>query len=221
MARSKSTAARSLAPIASRRTRRTRRADRECRGWSPIRSMSGSDRRRRRRPSPSPNRESPRAPTREPRNRARGIRASSRPSSRPIQGTRTFAGDPALEWKFSLSPGTAAGQFAAVRVPVSGGLSAFERVRFRVSASAPMRVWVQLRAPVGNTERWGATFYADTESRVVDVAFVKFNPIGETSTRSAPLDRVDSLLFVVDTLNSLPGRTGSMTHFRTRLCEVS
>ena len=26
----------------------------------------------------------------------------------------------------------------------------------RVSSSAPMRVWVQLRAPVGNTERWGS-----------------------------------------------------------------
>ncbi len=124
---------------------------------------------------------------------------------------RTFAGDPAIEWKFSLSPGIAAGQFAAVRVPVSPGLSAFDRVRFMVSASAPMRVWVQLRAPVGNTERWGATFYADTEPRLVDVAFAKFNPIGETSTRSAPFERVDSLLLVVDTLNSLPGRSGSMT----------
>ena len=50
-------------------------------------------------------RESPRAPTREPPNLARGIPASSRPSSRADQGTRTFAGDPALEWKFSLSPG--------------------------------------------------------------------------------------------------------------------
>ena len=59
-------------------------------------------------------------------------------------------------WTFALSPGTPAGQFAAVRVPVSGGLAAFDRVRFRVSASAPMRVWVQLRAPVGNTERWGS-----------------------------------------------------------------
>ena len=34
-----------------------------------------------------------------------------------------------------------------------------------------MRVWVQLRAPVGNTERWGRTFYPDAESRIVDLAF--------------------------------------------------
>jgi hypothetical protein len=124
---------------------------------------------------------------------------------------RTFAGDPAISWQFALSPGTPAGQFAAVRVPVSGGLASFDRVRFRVSASAPMRVWVQLRAPVGNTERWGRTFYADTESRIVDAAFATFAAIGVTSSAQAPVDRVDSLLFVVDTLNTLPGKGGSMT----------
>lgn len=124
---------------------------------------------------------------------------------------RTFAGDPAISWQFALSPGTPAGQFAAVRVPVSGGLASFNRVRFRVSASAPMRVWVQLRAPVGNTERWGRTFYADTESRIVDAAFATFAAIGVTSSAAAPVDRVDSLLFVVDTLNTLPGKSGSIT----------
>ena len=123
---------------------------------------------------------------------------------------RTFTGDPTMNWRFALEPGTPAGQFAAVRVPVSGGLAAFDRVRFRVSASAPTRVWVQLRAPVGNAERWGRTFYADTDPRIVDVAFATFAPIGVTSSPLPPLDRVDSLLFVVDTLNTLPGRSGSM-----------
>jgi len=98
-----------------------------------------------------------------------------------------------------------------VAVPVSGGLAAFDRARFRVSGSAPMRVWVQLRAPVGNTERWGRTFYLDEESRIVDVAFATFAAIGVTSSPQAPLDKVDSLLFVVDTLNTLPGKAGSMT----------
>lgn len=123
---------------------------------------------------------------------------------------RTFAGDPAITWSVALSPGSAVGQFAAVRVPVTGGLASFDRVRFRVSASRPMRLWVQLRAPVGNTERWGRTFYADTESRLVDVALPTFTAIGVTSSPQAPLDRVDSLLFVVDTLNSLPGSKGSV-----------
>ena len=130
-----------------------------------------------------------------------------------VQATQS---DPTMNWRFALAPGTPVGQFAAVRVPVSDGLTASERVRFRVAASAPMRVWVQLRAPVGNTERWGRTFYADTDARVVDVALATFAPIGVTSSPLPPLDRVDSLLFVVDTLNTLPGRSGSIT-----LSEVS
>jgi hypothetical protein len=126
---------------------------------------------------------------------------------------RTFAGDPAVTWTFALARGTPAGQFAALRIPVSGGLAAFDRVRFRVSASSPMRGWVQLRAPIGNTERWGRTFYSGTESGLVDVAFATFRAIGTTSSAQVPLDRVDSLLFVIDTLNTLPGTAGTMTIF--------
>jgi hypothetical protein len=123
---------------------------------------------------------------------------------------RTFAGAPGIQWSFALAPGTAVGQFAAVRVPVSGGLESLARVRFRVSASRPMRIWAQLRAPVGNTERWGRTFYVDEEPRLVDITLPSFKAIGVTSTPNAPLNRVDSLLFVVDTLNTLPGSRGSI-----------
>ena len=125
-------------------------------------------------------------------------------------GSRTFTGDPAVTWSFALSPGQATGQFAAVALPVAGGLAGFDRVRFLVSSAAPMRVWVQLRAPVGSTERWGSTFYADTTPRIVDLPFSAFRAIGVTSQPLAPLDRVDSLLFVVDTLNTLPGTTGKL-----------
>ena len=133
------------------------------------------------------------------------------PLSDPEPRARTFAGDPAITWQYALAPGAATGQFAAAAVPVSPGLEAFERVRCVVRSSAPMRVWVQLRAPVGNTERWGATFYSDTEPRLIDVAFAKFNAIGVTSSPRAPLDKVDTLLFVVDTMNALPGTKGTLT----------
>lgn len=126
---------------------------------------------------------------------------------------RAFAGDPAISWNMALSPGPPIGQFAAVAVPITGGLAAHDRVRFRVSASKPMRVWVQLRAPVGNTERWGRTFYAGPEERLIDLAFETFRAIGVTSSPRAPLHRVDSLLFVVDTLNTLPGTNGSLHIF--------
>ena len=123
---------------------------------------------------------------------------------------RRIAGAAPLAWTFALGPGIPRGQFAAVQVPIIGGLASFDRVRFTVTSSRPLRAWVQLRAPVGNTERWGTTFYADAEARMIDVPLRSFLPIGVTSSEPPPLDRVDSLLFVVDTLNFLPGTSGSM-----------
>lgn len=124
---------------------------------------------------------------------------------------RTFAGAPAIFWSYALSPGTAVGQFAAVPIPVSPGLETFDAVQFQVSSPQPIRAWAQLRAPVGNTERWGATFYADAEARTVTIPLAKFRPIGVTSSVQAPLAKVQFLLFVIDTLNTLPGTRGSLT----------
>lgn len=124
----------------------------------------------------------------------------------PPQGS----GEAGLRWRFGLSPGAATGQFAAVPIPISGGIASFDRVQFRVSASKPMRAWVQLRASVGHTDRWGATFYADDTPRLVDLPFEQFRPIGQTGSVHPPLDRVEFLLFVVDTLNTLPGTTGQI-----------
>jgi len=123
---------------------------------------------------------------------------------------RRLAGEPPIGWRFQLSNGVAAGQFAAVQVPTVGGLADFDRVRFTAKSGAPVRVWVQLRA-VGKLERWGRTFYADAETRLIDLPLRSFTPIGATSIEQPPLDRMDSLLFVVDTLNSRPGASGIVT----------
>jgi hypothetical protein len=123
---------------------------------------------------------------------------------------RRIAGAAPMAWTFTLGPGPPRGQFAAVRVPINGGMAAFDRVRFSATSPKPLRAWVQLRAPVGNTERWGTTFYADAETRLIDLPLRSFLPIGVTSSDQPPLDRVDSLLFVVDTMNFLPGASGSM-----------
>ena len=53
-------------------------------------------------------------------------------------------------------------------------------------------------------------FYADEQERIIDLPLRSFAPIGVTSSEQPPLDRVESLLFVVDTLNFLPGASGSM-----------
>lgn len=123
---------------------------------------------------------------------------------------RRLVGDSPIGWRFALSEGRPAGQFAAVRLPVTGGLAAFDRVRFVVKSTLPMRAWVQVRASQAS-ERWGRTFYVDRETRMVDLPLRSFLPIGSTSSAAPPLRQVDSILFVVDTLNSRPGASGSMT----------
>lgn len=123
---------------------------------------------------------------------------------------RRLAGEQPVGWRFALSPGVPAGQFAAVQLPVAGGLAAFDRVRFTVSAAAPVRAWVQLRAGEA-AERWGKTFYADGNARIVELSLRDFLPIGATSSAAPPLARIDSLLFVIDTLNHRPGASGAMT----------
>jgi hypothetical protein len=123
---------------------------------------------------------------------------------------RHLAGEPAIDWRFQLADGVAAGQFAAVRLPAISGLEQFDRVRFTVRSAAPMRAWVQLRGGPA-AERWGTTFYADANTRLVDLPLRSFRPIGTTASEAPPLDRLDALLFVVDTLNSRPGASGSMT----------
>ena len=68
-----------------------------------------------------------------------------------------------------------------------------------------MRMWVQVRSSTtGRGERWGQSVYLDETFRTVEVFFDRFQPLGATSSATPPLDAVDALLLVVDTLNSRP-----------------
>jgi hypothetical protein len=128
--------------------------------------------------------------------------------SNPRSGA--IAGDPPAVWTFVLSH-VPPNPFAAIRIPVTGGLALFDRVRFTVSADRPIRAWTQLRTAGAAAERWGRTFYADDQPRTIDLRLGQFQPIGRTSVAAPPLDAVDSLLFVVDWLNNPPGSKGTIT----------
>jgi hypothetical protein len=121
-----------------------------------------------------------------------------------------------IVWQYRLATGVPAGQYAAIRVPVTG-LSDLTRVRFDVGVDRPMRLWVQLRRPRGEAgERWGRTFYADQADRTIDLRLDTLVPIGVTTTAQAPLAQIDSLLIVADTVNTLPGSAG-----RVRLSNIA
>jgi hypothetical protein len=115
-------------------------------------------------------------------------------------------------WTFRLGDGARAGQYAAVRVAVAD-VAAVNRVTMRVSADRPMRAWLQLRAPaaaLAEGERWGASFYADGTEREVTVFFDELAPVGVTASVQPALERIDSLLFVADTVNSQPGAENTL-----------
>ncbi len=139
-------------------------------------------------------------------------RAESSPGSSSLLAQSTLDdGTPALEWRFDLAGGARAAQFAAMRFPVDQGLAGHDRLQLRVQSDAPRRVWVQIRAPgYRDGERWGRTFYVDRSLQALDLRFADFRPLSPTSGEQPPLGRMDSVLLVVDTLNTVPGTSGSI-----------
>lgn len=130
-------------------------------------------------------------------------------SSSALRVSTLDDGTPALEWSFALAEGAPRGQYAAMRFPLDAGLAQHGGLQLRARSDRPRRLWVQLRAPGGASgERWGRTFYVGDSLEPIDLRFDDFRPLGETSSARPPLARIDSLLLVVDTLNTPPGTTG-------------
>jgi hypothetical protein len=76
-----------------------------------------------------------------------------------------------------------------------------------------MRLWAQLRGPAatGREQRWAKSFYLGPEMRTVDLKLADFRGIDPPSDDPPPMDRIDSLLLVVDTLNTLPGTSATIS----------
>jgi hypothetical protein len=120
-------------------------------------------------------------------------------------------GMPALKWQFTLASGARAGQYAALWFPVGRGLAGQDRIQVRLKSDADRRVWAQLRAPAsGGSERWGRTLYTNSSLTSHELRFADYRRLDAPATGPLPLDRVDSILLVVDMLNSLPGTTGTI-----------
>jgi hypothetical protein len=112
--------------------------------------------------------------------------------------------------RYALSGAASASPFAALAVPAGPMLSQYDRVVFTAHADQPMRLSVQLRIPPAEQpgERWRRAVYVDERPREIAVSFDEMMPVGTASPRQPTLQRVQSLLFVVDTLNTKPGTAG-------------
>jgi hypothetical protein len=112
---------------------------------------------------------------------------------------------PEVRWRFGLGGGTPASQYAALAVDTPAGLADGDRVSFVARAERPARVAVQLRA---EHERWQRSVFVDTFNLDRTVYFDEFTPVGETQTWKPPLDKVRSILFVIDLTHAKPGTSG-------------
>jgi hypothetical protein len=128
--------------------------------------------------------------------------------------TATVSGAAASStFSYSLGQGIPAGQYGALVASVDPALAqeGFDRVQFTARADRPMRVSVQLRLPGGHDgQRWRRSLYLDGTPRTVTLNLQDFQPVaGQTSLRPI-VARVQSVLFVVDTLNASPGSAGTI-----------
>jgi hypothetical protein len=125
-------------------------------------------------------------------------------------GTAT-AGESATRLDFRLGPARRGAQYVALAHPVRLPAGS-EAIVFDASASAPMRVSVQLRVPRGRDgERWERSVYLDGTPRQVLVRLDDMRPAGAVSSPSPRAAAVDSLLLVVDRVHASAGAAGSFS----------
>jgi hypothetical protein len=127
----------------------------------------------------------------------------------PTSSGSVQAGNGELQFSFQLAPGRPRGQFAALvsQVRTTSGI---DRVAFVARAAQPMRISLQVRLPGGKDGlRWRRSVYLDTTPRRVTASLEEFDPAESPTTQRPIVAPIQSLLFVVDTLNTLPGTAGT------------
>ena len=114
--------------------------------------------------------------------------------------------------------GTGPGRFAAAAYGLEAGSVTPEvSFVFEASASRPLRASVQLRSAgrAGGDWRWSRSFHAGAASAPVRVDLGDLAPVEPAPRR--PTARADSLLVVVDAVNTAGGTSGVLTLGAPRL----
>jgi len=115
-----------------------------------------------------------------------------------------------LRFDFHLGEGTPHAQYAALAADARRQ-EGIDRIMLTARASRPMRVSIQVRLPGGSeNQRWRRSVYVDQEPRPIAVPLSEFEPADAPTTRRPNVAPVQSLLFVVDTVNARPGDSGTL-----------
>ena len=131
---------------------------------------------------------------------------SSRSKS-ALDVVRTLAGTELL-MRWAIGGTKSESPYVALAMPAGESIATYDRLMFTSRADRPMRLSVQFR--LANGERWRRSIYLDETSRQVSVFFADVRPVDVASPRRLPLNGVRDVLFVVDTVNAIPGTAGQV-----------
>jgi hypothetical protein len=124
-------------------------------------------------------------------------------------GTVTTEGED-LRFAYELDSGGGASPFAALVSPVTGD-EGVRQIEFVGHADRPMRLSVQVRLLGGRDDRrWQRSVYLDDTPRHIVIRVSDLEPTGSATSLRPTVAIIRSLLFVVDTLNTLPGARGTV-----------
>ena len=116
-----------------------------------------------------------------------------------------------VSFRYALGGTQSGSPFAALVMPAGSELAGSNRLMFMARSDRPMRMSVQLRVPNGpEGERWHRSIYLDTTPRPFTIAVDDLRPRGATSQPRPDLSAVQSVLFVVDTVNAEIGASGQV-----------
>jgi hypothetical protein len=114
-----------------------------------------------------------------------------------------------LLFRYALGGSVTDSPYVALAMPTGDTLPLYDRLVFTARADHPLRLAVEARAPSGPAgERWHRSVYLDDMPREVTVFFDDMRPRGTTSSARPVLPSVDTVLFVLDTVNTKLGTNG-------------
>jgi len=113
-----------------------------------------------------------------------------------------------LALRYAIGGAASESPYAAFVLPADASIAQYDRLIFTGRADRPTRVSVQLRQPdSADGQRWHRSVLMDTEPKEITVFFNDLRPIGGAAPQPA-LTAVDSILFVLDTVNTRLGGNG-------------
>jgi hypothetical protein len=140
---------------------------------------------------------------------ANGWRVEHSPRSAGAIDVVPAVGGTQIAFRYALGGTASEGPYAALVMPAGHAMRASDRVTFTAHADRPMRLSVQLRASGTPAERWRRSVYLDDTPHTISVFLDDFTPVGG-ATSPPSLDRIESVLWVVDTVNTKPGSNGQV-----------